>query len=103
MKNVQKKVKEFCERYGLHCPLEIRVLDLVSEIGEFAKEVIKATDYGRKEFEFREEIKEELGNVLFSLIVVANQLNIDLADSLDLVLKKYERRIRKKGTASSLR
>ncbi len=100
---MQDKVKEFCERYDLHCPLEIRVLDLVSEIGEFAKEIIKATDYGKKEFEFREGIEEELGDVLFSLIVVANQLNIDLENALDLVLKKYEKRIKEKGNASSLR
>jgi len=35
------------------------------------------------------------------LVVIANQLNIDLEKALNLVLEKYERRIREKGTASS--
>ena len=72
MKEIQNKVKEFCERYGLECPTEVRVLDLVSELGELAKEIIKSTNYGRKQFEFRDEIKTELGDVLFSLIMLAN-------------------------------
>jgi NTP pyrophosphatase (non-canonical NTP hydrolase) len=98
MKEIQNKVKEFCERYELECPLEVRVLDLVSELGEFAKEIIKSTNYGKKQFEFREEIKTELGDLFFSLIVLANQLGIDLEEALSLVLEKYEKRIKEKGS-----
>jgi len=101
MKELQEKVKEFCEIHKLHCPLEFRFLDLVSELGEVAKEIIKSTNYGKAEFKFREEIKSELGDLFFSLVVIANQLNINLEDALNMVLEKYEKRIRERGTASS--
>ena len=103
MKELEEKVKEFCEVHKLECPLEFRFLDLVSELGELAKEIIKSTNYGKEVFKFREEIKSELGDLFFSLVVIANQLNINLEEALNLVLEKYERRIREKGTASSTR
>jgi len=101
MKALQDVVREFCETRGLKCSLEFRFLDLVSELGEFAKEIIKATDYGKRRFEFRREIKNELGDLFFSLIVIANHLDIDLEKALRLVLEKYEKRIKEKGTPSS--
>ena len=103
MKELQKKVEEFCELHKLGCPLEFRILDLVSELGEFAKEIVKSTNYGKEKFKFRKEIESELGDLLFSLLIIANQLNIDLEKALNSVLKKYEERIREKGTPSSTR
>ena len=100
MKQIQEKVKKFCKENDLESSMEHRVLDLTSEIGELAKEVLKMTDYGSKEFQFREEAKAEIGDVLFSLITVANSLDVDLEESLDLVLEKYKKRL-KKGSAGS--
>jgi len=101
MKKLQNEIKQFCEKHKIECPLEFRFLDLVSELGELAKEIIKATEYGKEEFKFRQEIKIEIGDLLFSLIVLANQLNIDLEDALNLVLEKYEKRIKERGSPSS--
>lgn len=80
--------------------MEHRVLDTMSELGEVAKEVLKMSDYGRKPAEYREELKSELGDVLYSLITIANTFDIDLEDALQKVLKKYEQRL-KKGSAGS--
>lgn len=41
---MQTKVEQFVGQYGLETPLEHRLLDLLSELGEVAKEVLK----GRK-------------------------------------------------------
>ena len=101
MRELQRKVRGFCEKHGLTCPLEFRFLDLVSELGELAKEMIKSSDYGKGEFKFRREIKEELGDVTFSLIVLANQLNVDLEEALNSAMEKYERRIKERGSPSS--
>ncbi|MBU2036319.1 hypothetical protein KKC36_02635, partial [Patescibacteria group bacterium] len=48
----------------------------------------------------RQEVKSELGDVLYSLITVANSLDIDLEEALDLVLEKYQKRL-EKGSAGS--
>jgi NTP pyrophosphatase (non-canonical NTP hydrolase) len=100
MKEIQQKIKEFCKKHNLESPPEHRVLDMMSELGEVAKEVLKMSDYGRKSMEFREEIKSELGDVLYSLITIANSFDVDLEEALEMVLGKYEKRL-KKGSAGS--
>jgi NTP pyrophosphatase (non-canonical NTP hydrolase) len=100
MKTLQQKIKDFTSTHNLDCPIEHRALDLVSEIGEVAKEIIKMSNYGTKKPAFREELKGELGDVLFSLTVLANQLDVDLEDALNLVLEKYQKRLAK-GSAGS--
>lgn len=100
MKEIQEKIKKFCKENKLESPPEHRVLDLMSELGEVAKEVLKMTDYGRKPAEFKEEIKSELGDALYSLITIANYFNVDLEEALDMVLEKYKKRLQK-GSAGS--
>lgn len=60
------------------------------------------SDYGRKPLEYRKELKSELGDVLYSLITLANTFDIDLEDALNQVLEKYKKRL-KKGSAGSVR
>lgn len=100
MKTLQEKIKKFCEENNMQSPVEHRVLDAMSELGEVAKEVLKMSDYGRKPATYREEIKSELGDVMYSLITIANTLHIDMEEAVDMVLEKYTKRL-KKGSAGS--
>lgn len=100
MKDLQKRIKEFTTTHNLDSSPEIRMLDIVTEVGEIAKEIIKSTDYGSKPFQAKEELKPELGDAIFSIAVLANQLNIDLDEAVEMVLEKYERRLQK-GSAGS--
>lgn len=100
MKQLQQEIKEFCREHALISPPEHRLLDTLSELGEVAKEVLKMSNYGRKPLEFRENIKSELGDVLFSLITVANSFDIDLEKETYGVLKKYEKRMTKGSPGS---
>ena len=100
MKKIQKKIKEFCKNNNMESPVEHRLLDTMSELGEVAKEILKMSNYGRGPIKYRKELKNELGDVLFSLITVANTFNVDLEEALQQVLKKYKQRL-KKGSADS--
>jgi len=100
MKEIQKRVKMFCMENAMESPAEHRVLDAMSELGEVAKEILKMSDYGRKPLKYRDELKSELGDVLYSLITIANTFDIDLEAALYQVLEKYEKRL-KKGSAGS--
>ena len=40
MRHVQDKVKNFCEQHNLSTSSEARFLDIVSELGEMAKEIL---------------------------------------------------------------
>ncbi len=100
MKKIQERVKEFCKENNLDSQAEHRMLDLVSEIGEVSKELLRMTDYGKKPMEFNDEIETEIGDAFYSLIVLANHFNVDLEEALNIVLEKYGKRL-KKGSPGS--
>ncbi|MDO8489859.1 MAG: MazG-like family protein [bacterium] len=97
----QKKIKKFMDDNNMNNSIEYRMLDLVDEVGEVAKEICKMSGYGTRKPEFRKEIALELGDAFYSLISVANFYDVDLEASLDLVLEKYKKRIQKGGHPGS--
>ncbi len=101
MEDIQEKVKKFCKEKNLESTLEIRMLNLVSEVGELSKEVIKGTNYGKKDFKITENTESEIGDVFFVLITLANDLNIDLEKALEKVLEKYQKRFEVKKEIGS--
>ncbi|RKD28858.1 hypothetical protein BET03_07170 [Thermohalobacter berrensis] len=92
---------KFTKEKAINSRVDIRIIDLASEVGELSKEVLKGTDYGNKKFEKTKEWKSELGDVLFSLICIANETNTDLEECLNSVLNKYEERFKNKGDLGS--
>ena len=101
MDEIQNIINEFIKKYNLECSNEIRFIDLTSEIGELGKEILIGNNYGRKEFSNTDNIESEIGDVLFSLICLANGMNISLEKALSNVLKKYENRFLKNGNIGS--
>lgn len=98
---IQDKVNRFCKQKGVNSSVNIRIIDLVSEVGELSKEVLKGTDYGNKQFRNTEEWESEIGDVLFSLICIANETDTNLESCLNYVLDKYEKRFTTKGDLGS--
>jgi len=100
MKGIQDKVRKFCSDHNLESPPEHRVLDALSELGEVAKEILKMSDYGRKPLEYREELRSEMGDLLYSIITIANSFDIGLEEALNMVLEKYGKRLEKGSVGS---
>ena len=101
MNNIQEKVNDLITKYNLESSLEIRYIDLISELGELGKEILNGNDYGKSDFHNTENIESELGDTFFSLICVANALNIDLQEALENVLNKCENRFSDHGDIGS--
>lgn len=98
----QEKVFNFCLKYNINCKIEYRLLDLVSELGELSKEVLKLSDYGQQpEIHCNADLRLEWGDVLFSLLCLGNQLEIDMEEALSLVLQKYEKRFQERASIGS--
>ncbi len=96
----QRKVTKFTEEYELDGKPAFRILDLAAEVGEIAADATKSTNWGAKPNEL--DVKtDEVGDALFSLLLVAESLDIDAGDALDEALEKYEARITDTGNASS--
>ena len=98
---LQGSVAAFVEEYGLEAPVHARALDLVSEVGELAKEILEGTDYGSAPFEAPEGWTGELGDSLFALVCLANSTGVDLEAALNAALEKYRERLALGGDAGS--
>ena len=101
---MQNKVKEFNELKNTHyaqMPAYARLLDIQSELGELSKEYLKNSKYGTEEFVLTDDFKFEFGDTLYSLLSLADELNIDSSECLDLVLEKYKQRINQNGSMGS--
>lgn len=96
----QNKVAEFIEKHNMDGTTEFRILDLVSEVGEVAKDATKSAGYGADLGNLSVK-KDEIGDVLFSVLAVAESLDIDAEEALNIALEKYERRIDEKGDPGS--
>jgi len=76
-------------REGYFPPL-VNLARLTEEVGELARELNH--EFGpkkKKPEEGESEIALELGDILFVLTVLANQLGIDLSDAAGRTLEKY--------------
>lgn len=99
--SIQRIVASFVEAHGLEASAHARLLDFVSEVGEISKEYLKATDYGRRDFEPPEGWPGELADALFALVCLANGTDVDLERVLDGALRKYEARLARGGGIGS--
>ncbi len=66
---------------------------LIEEVGELAREMNHRFGHKtKKPDEADQDLALELGDVLFVLLVIANEQGIDLARALEQVLEKYRTR-----------
>ncbi len=71
--------------------------------GELAKEVLKGSNYGATAFVRTKDWEDEFGDVVFSLLCVANQTGVDVEKAVTKALAKYKKRIAAKGSPASMR
>lgn len=100
MHDEQQRIAAFLDDSGLHAPPAYRLLDLTAEIGEVAADAAKSSDYGTDP-EALSVRRDELGDALFSLLALAEELDMDAEIALEEALDKYEARIDTDGTPGS--
>lgn len=96
----QQRVATFIAENDLEAPPAFRLLDLVSEVGELAKDAAESTGYGETPSDISVE-PDELGDALFSLLALANTVEIDASDALDEAIEKYSHRMQSRDSPSS--
>lgn len=82
IRNAQKIVDDWIKKFGVRYFSELTQLaQLTEEVGELAR-IISRT-YGEQSFRKteRKELSEELADVLFVLICLANQTDVDLTQA----------------------
>lgn len=94
LSELQKQVDNWIAKYGggYWNPLSM-LAALIEESGELAREINYQQGYKpKKSNERKHNIKEELADVLFALICIANYFEIDLEAELKKTLQKFTKR-----------
>ncbi|MCA9948005.1 MAG: hypothetical protein KDE48_00020 [Anaerolineales bacterium] len=99
--NWQTQANDFAQKHNLQHSASVYALDLMSELGEVAKEILLASEYGQQPPRFTPDIAAELGDVLYSLCLLATAVDVDLETALARTLNQYESRRRQKGHPGS--
>ena len=94
LENCQKIVDDWIHTLGIRYFSELtNTAILMEEVGEFAR--IMARQYGEQSFKENEkdlDIAEEMADILFVLICLANQTGVELEEAFKKNLEKKTRR-----------
>jgi len=94
LQDLQKKIDEWVKTYGVRYFSELTNLAvLVEEVGELAR--IMSRKYGDQSFKEEEsgqDLADELADVLFVLVCIANQTDVDLTAAIQKNLEKKTER-----------
>lgn len=91
-RNWQQLTTHFAEKHNLIHDPGVTALDVMSELGEVAKTLLKASAYGTQPPQYGTDVAEELGDLLYSVCCLATAVGVDLDDALRQTLNKYEAR-----------
>lgn len=89
---LQKQVDDYISQFreGYFPPL-VNLARLTEEVGELARELNhRFGPKTKKADEPEQDVALELADVLFVVVVLANQLDVDLEDAVGRTLTKYE-------------
>ncbi len=94
IQEAQNKIDQWIKTYGVRYFNELtNMILLTEEVGELAR--IIARKYGEQSFKESDQeknLEEELADVLFVLICIANQTGVNLTDALNKNLEKKTKR-----------
>lgn len=94
LKIIQKQVDTWVKQYkvGYFKPLEI-MIRLMEEVGELAREINHRYGPKKKKLtETKKELGDEVADIIFTLVCLANSLGIDLDESFHQMIGKYNTR-----------
>lgn len=94
LKEAQARVDAWISQFeeGYWPPLT-NLARLIEEVGELAREMNHRFGHKtKKPDEAEQDLALELADILFVLLVIANQQDIDLGEALEQVLEKYKKR-----------
>jgi len=95
--DLQARVIQLNQQIGGNWAAEWQLLWIVEEIGEVSRALQKLENLPAKLFDedqraLQDNLKEEVGDVLYGLISFCNTVNLDIKESLLYSIEKFEER-----------
>jgi len=96
LKEFQKQVTEYDGKYGWgEDKASHIVLHLTEELGEISRRILRLEGYKKEEFS-KKELAEELTDLLYLTLKLANKFDIDLDEEWGQMWERYEKKTSRK-------
>jgi len=92
LKQYQEEVDKWAQQFKkpYYSPLS-QMARLTEEVGELAREINNIHgDKTKKPTEDKKEIEDELGDIIFTAMCIANNLGINLDEAFEKTMEKYK-------------
>lgn len=94
---LQNQVKEYDKRYGwVNDKASHIVLHMCEELGEISRRVLRHEGYKKEVFE-KKELAEEITDILYLTLKLANSFNIDLDSEWSTMWARYEKKTNRRS------
>lgn len=92
-KNFQKQVSSYDKKYGWEKDKSSHiVLHLLEELGEVGRLILREERYKKEEFK-KKELGQELTDVLYLTLKLANKFDIKLDEEWKNMWKRYQKKV----------
>ena len=101
LEEIQDKVDRWIMNHGGYWSPLSMLSAIVEEVGEVSREINHLEGFKPKKEKTRSNLGEELADLLFSIICLANHYKIDLNSKFNIILEKYNNRDSKRFTINN--
>ena len=96
--DLQEDVKKCVERFNFGWSHYVQYIHLVEEVAELGEALTvhqgdRAAGSGENALADHTDVKEEVGDVLFNIIQIANQLHLNLDEVMEGTFAHYEKKL----------
>jgi len=94
LKDIQRIVDEWIKNHGGYWPPLSMLSASIEELGEISREINHLEGFKPKKEKIKQSspLEEELADLLFSVICIANYYNINLSKGFHKIITKYSKR-----------
>lgn len=87
-------LREFIAQHNLETQPAFSLLDVMAELGDVARELLKSTDYGRHpETADSTQMREAIGDLMFSVAYLSTLYDVDPEAALWESVRKFESKL----------
>ena len=92
LNEIQEKVDFWITNHGGYWSPLSMMCAIIEEVGEVAREINGMEGFKPPKIEVKSDLEGELGDLLYSIICLANHYKINLQDAIFNTIKKYSKR-----------
>jgi len=94
---LQEEVASYDEKYGWTNDAESHItLHMAEELGEISRNILRLEGYKKEQFQ-KKELAEEIIDLLYLTVKLANKAEIDLEKEWTASFERYEKKTSRKG------